>query len=225
MRARPRAAAVCGRVRERERERTIYNRICDMEWDAPAGEAKACGCNMMVRVAAFREAGGFLPGLIAGEEPDLFLRLRQAGWTIFRVDHDMVFHDAAMTEFAQWWRRSVRTGWSFAEGAALHSGSPERHKAREMRSAWFWGVLLPVLSLLLAVPTRGLSLLSLLGYPALLARVLRKNLRRGLTPADARLLAVFTVLGKFPQALGQLQYLALRSRGRGRRVIDWRRNG
>jgi hypothetical protein len=222
MRARPRVAAVCGRVRERERDRTIYNRICDMEWDAPAGETRACGGNMMMRVSAFREAGGFRPGLIAGEEPDLCLRLRNASWTILRVDQDMVFHDAAMTSFAQWWRRSVRTGWSFAEGASIHGGSPERHKVREMNSAWFWGGLLPLASLLLAVPTRGLSLILLAGYPVLMGRVYAKTRRRGLSVDDALLLSAFTVLGKFPQVLGQLQFRVLRARGGARRVMDWR---
>lgn len=221
----PRVAAVCGRVRERERNRTIYNRICDMEWDAPAGETRACGGNMMMRVSAFVASGGFRPGLIAGEEPELCLRLRTAGWTILRVDQDMVFHDAAMTSFAQWWRRSVRTGWSFAEGASIHGASPERHKRREMRSAWVWGVLLPTAALLLAVPTRGVSLALFAGYPVLLARVYAKTRRRGLPAGDSLLLAAFTVLGKFPQALGQLQFRVLRARGRGRRVIDWRKRG
>jgi GT2 family glycosyltransferase len=222
MRARPRIAAVCGRVRERERNRTVYNRICDMEWDAPAGETRACGGNMMMRASAFRESGGFRPGLIAGEEADLCLRLRHAGWTILRVGRDMVFHDAEMTSFRQWWRRSTRTGWSYAEAAANHGASPERLKVREMRSAWFWGALLPTVSLSLALPTRGISLVLLAGYLALLARVYSKTRRRGLPVDDSLLLAAFTVLGKFPQAVGQLQFCVFRVRGRARRVIDWR---
>ena len=36
-------AVVCGRRRERFPEQSIYNRLCDMEWDTPIGEAKACG--------------------------------------------------------------------------------------------------------------------------------------------------------------------------------------
>ena len=222
LRSRPRVAAVCGRVRERERNRTIYNRICDMEWDSPAGETRACGGNMMMRTTAFRESGGFSPDLIAGEEADLCLRLRGAGWTIFRFDQDMVFHDAAMTSFAQWWRRSIRTGWSFAEGASIHGASSERHKVRETRSAYFWGGLLPIAALLVAVPAPMLALLLLAGYPLLLARVYVKSRARGLSTGDSLLLAVFTVVGKFPQVVGQLQFRVLRARGKARRVIDWR---
>jgi GT2 family glycosyltransferase len=225
MRAQPRVAAVCGRVRERERDRTPYNRICDMEWDAPAGETRACGGNMMVRASAFRESGGFQPALIAGEEADLCLRLRNAGWTIFRVGQDMVFHDAEMTSFGQWWRRSTRTGWSYAESAANHGSSAERLKVRETRSAWFWGALLPLAALLLALPTRGLSLLLLAGYLVLLARVYTATRRRGLPANDSLLLAAFTVIGKFPQVLGQLEFRVLRARGRARRVVDWRSPG
>ena len=125
-------AAVCGRVREANREASIYNRLCDMEWDAPPGEARSCGGNAMMRVQAFREVGGFRPGFIAGEEPELCLRLRAAGWRIRRTSDDMVRHDAAMTRFSQWWRRARRAGWAYAAGAVAHGASGERHNVREV---------------------------------------------------------------------------------------------
>jgi hypothetical protein len=134
----------------------------------------------------------------------------------------MVWHDAAMTRFGQWWRRSLRAGWSFAEGAAMHGASPERHWARENRSIFFWGALVPLASLLLAVSSRGVSLLLLAGYPVLALRIYRSARRRGVTPRDAGALAAFTVLGKFPQAIGQAQFKAMRLLGRRRRVVDWR---
>ena len=39
----PEVAVVCGRRRERFPERSVYNLLCDLEWDTPIGEAKACG--------------------------------------------------------------------------------------------------------------------------------------------------------------------------------------
>src|SRR5262245_32426939 len=77
----PRVAVVCGRLRERDPEISVYNRLADLEWDTPIGEAKACGGIAMIRLDAFEEAGGFNPAVIAGEEPELCLRLRRNGWT------------------------------------------------------------------------------------------------------------------------------------------------
>jgi len=217
-----RVAVVCGGVRERERERTVYNRLCDLEWQAPPGPAKTCGGNAMVRADAFRQAGGFTEGLIAGEEPELCLRLRRLGWGVLRLERGMVLHDADMTRFGQWWRRALRAGWAYAEGAALHGAAAERHWVRERRSILAWGLLLPAGALLLAWPTRGASLLLLAGWPALAGRIYRRAARDGAAPRDARLLAGFTVLAKLPQAVGVLQFLASRVLGRRRRLVDWR---
>lgn len=220
--AHPDVASVSGRVRERDRARSIYNRLCDLEWQGTAGEVAACGGNAMMRVAAFREVGGFSPSLIAGEEPELCVRLRQRGWRILRRDEDMVRHDADMMTFGQWWRRAQRAGWAYAEGAAIHGASPERHAVRENLSILAWGTLLPLLALLLAAPSGGSSLLLLGGYPLLALRVFRRSLRAGMARDDALLQAMFIVAAKVPQALGQAQFVVLRALGRRRRVVDWR---
>lgn len=215
-------AAVCGRVRERHRDRTIYNRLCDLEWDVPAGEARSCGGNAMMRGSAFSEAGGFDPALVAGEEPELCVRLRGAGWGILRLPAEMATHDAAMSRFGQWWRRAVRCGWAYAEGAALHGAPPERHWVRERRSAVVWGMLLPLATLLLAIAAHGAFAVALGAYPLLGLRVYGRAARRGLAGRDALLQAAFIVLAKFPESLGVVQFLALRGVGRRRRVFDWR---
>ena len=36
----PEAAAVCGRLRERHPERSVYNRLADLEWDTPTGKRR-----------------------------------------------------------------------------------------------------------------------------------------------------------------------------------------
>jgi glycosyltransferase involved in cell wall biosynthesis len=43
MRNRPEAAALCGLLRERHPEASIYNRLCDLQWNGPAGQIEACG--------------------------------------------------------------------------------------------------------------------------------------------------------------------------------------
>ena len=48
--SRPEVAVVCGRCRERFRDKSIYNRLADLEWDLPVGVVKYCGGNTMTRV-------------------------------------------------------------------------------------------------------------------------------------------------------------------------------
>ena len=120
----PEVAIVCGRRRERFPELSIYNRMADMEWNTPIGEAKYCGGDAMIRVESLRQVGGYNPALIAGEEPDLCVRLRQHEWIILRIDAEMTLHDIAMIRFGQWWKRCERGGFAFAEGVAMHGRPP-----------------------------------------------------------------------------------------------------
>jgi hypothetical protein len=54
-------AVVCGRCRERYPEQSIYNMICDIDWNTPIGLAKSCGGNAMILADAFFTVGGFRP--------------------------------------------------------------------------------------------------------------------------------------------------------------------
>lgn len=116
----PAAVVICGRRRERFPEASLYNALADREWDTPIGPALACGGDALMRFDAVQAVGGYDPTLIAGEEPDLCLRLRAKGGEVWRIDAEMTLHDAAMTRFSQWWKRSVRAGHAFAEGATRH---------------------------------------------------------------------------------------------------------
>ncbi len=218
----PLLAVVAGRRRERHPQQTIYNQLCDIEWDTPCGEVRACGGDCLARVCAMREVGWYDPTLIAGEEPELCVRLRKKGWKIRRVQAEMTLHDAAMTRFSQWWRRTVRAGHAYAEGAALHGRSPERHWLRESRSIWFWGIAVPLMGVLLAWPTQFKSLGLFAGYPLLVLRVYHNCRRRALPPSIAWRYSLFTVVGKFPQAIGQLTYLWNRLLQRSSRLIEYK---
>lgn len=211
-------AAVTGRLRERHPETSVYNRLCDREWDTPIGEANACGGIAMMRLAALTEVGGFDPSLIAGEEPELCVRLRAAGWTIWRLDAEMALHDAAMTRFGQFWKRARRGGHAFAEGAARHGGPPERHFVAETRRALLWGAALPaaILGATLALGTAGL--LPALLYPVQVARVARRD---GGTRA-AWEYALFLMIGKFAEAQGAIEYHWRRKRGRPAAIMEYK---
>ena len=210
--ARPGVAVVCGRRREVRPEASVWNRLCDAEWDTPVGKAKACGGDALMRVAAVAGVSGFDPSLIAGEEPELCVRLRQAGWEVWRIDHEMTLHDAAMTRFGQWWKRTRRGGHAFAEGAALHGAPPERHWVAETRRALLWGIALPLVTLLGLLVTPWAALL-LLAYPL---QILRLSRRWGWERA------VFTVLAKLPEAQGVLEYHLNRLRNRKAGLIEYK---
>lgn len=209
---------VCGRRRERFPERSIFNQLCDQEWDTPVGEAKSCGGDALMRVSALQAVGGYRNDLIAGEEPELCVRLRQAGGRVWRLPLEMTLHDAAMLHWSQWWKRGVRAGYAFAQGAALHGAAPEHHWVRESRRAWFWGLGLPCFVLVSSWWSPWGAVLWLL-YPLQVARLSRL----GAGSLKARLTrALFLVLGKFAEAVGQLRFLALRWAGRQARLIEYK---
>ena len=211
--------AVCGRRRERFPLDSVYNMLCDIEWDLPPGETPFCGGDALMRVRAFQQAGGFRPDLICGEEPELCARLRRAGWHIWRLPVEMTLHDAAMHRFSQWWMRMLRGGYAFAQGAALYGAASERLWVSESRRIWAWGLGLPILTLLLtaAVGWPGLLLLGL--YPLNIIRLAllgtrsrRENWWRGAA----------LVVTKFPEMLGQVKYLMGRHRSAASGLIEYK---
>ncbi len=223
-------AVVCGRRRERHPDASVYNRLCDLEWDTPVGEAKSCGGDALIRAEAFEQVGGYDGGVIAGEEPEMCVRLRASGWKIRRIAAEMTLHDAAMTTFGQWWKRNVRAGHAYAEGNHRHGGPPERFAAKQVRSNWLWGLTLP----LATVMAMGVLLVAWwplvlappvwagCGYFLLMFRVYQYREARGASSGDAWLYARYTVLGKLPQALGQVKFWRNRASGRQEKIIEYK---
>ncbi len=217
------AAVVCGRRREREPESTIYNFICDLEWDTPIGQARSCGGDALFRLDAFNKVGGYNPSVIAGEEPELCVRLRHAGYEVHRIDQEMTWHDAAMKSMGQFWKRAKRAGHAYAQGAHMHGAPPEKHGVKQTRSALLFGLILPVLAILAAYWTYGISvvlfvaLLCVQGY-----RIRGHELRRGRTKREASLLARFIIIAKFAQAQGALLFHWRRVTGKKATLIEYK---
>jgi GT2 family glycosyltransferase len=220
----PDCAIVTGHLAERFPERSVYNRLCAIEWRSPAGpitDMNGLGGIMAVRVAAFRAVDGFNEQAIAGEEPDLAVRLGLAGWSVLKIDQAMATHDAQMLRFGQWWTRAVRGGHAMAHRYARHGRTRFRDGRRAVRSATFWGFALPLGVLALLLPTRGLSLLLLGGYGWLGWRVYRYYRSVGLDGSDAWLATRFILYSKVPEFLGIVRYGVNRWRGQFR-VIEYK---
>jgi len=204
-----RAAIVGGRCRERYPEHSIYNALCDQEWNTPIGLAKSCGGNALILSTAFNQVGGFHEDMIAGEEPEMCVRLRAANWEIWRIEREMVLHDADIQYFSQWWKRSIRTGHAYAEGNWKHGGPPERFWAKEVRSNWIWGFawFVPILWPL---------------HLYLAWKIRRYRLSLGDPAIQASRYAFFVTLGKLPQMLGQLQFYVNLWLGRKSKLIEYK---
>ncbi|NOW46448.1 GT2 family glycosyltransferase [Novosphingobium sp. SG751A] len=190
----PRIAAVCGRRRERHPHSSPYNRLCDLEWNTSLGETHSCGGDALVRADAFAAVGGFCPSLIAGEEPELCFRLRQAGWTIHRIADEMTLHDAAMDRFGQWWKRNRRNGHAIAQ-AFSDPARDDPGLRRTFISNIVW-------ALPLAWPL----------WPLLWWRIFQRH--------DAQT-ANLMVLAKLPHFLGQLAYF-MKAKKNNFKIIEYK---
>jgi GT2 family glycosyltransferase len=224
-----REAVVFGRCREQYRDASVYNLLCDLEWDVPLGPAQECGGNTMTRLLAFREVGGFDAALIAGEEPDLCWRLLRAGWHVTAVPAPMVRHDAALRSFGQWWRRSVRAGYVGAEGLARRGWGYLRARHSLGNVLWstlpVWAGLGAVAAWLLgATMAQVLPALAaglLLAYALFWLHVLRKGLRKW-SLRDSVWYATFCMVGKWPALQGMLIFWWRSWRGRRGTLIEYK---
>ncbi|MEQ1529706.1 MAG: glycosyltransferase family A protein [Methylococcales bacterium] len=218
----PKLAVVCGRRREKFPYATLYNLLCELEWDIPAGNVKESTGDALMRTIAVKQVNGYNDRLIAGEDPELCIRLRQAGWKILRLNSEMTLHDADMTHFKQWWKRSQRAGYAFAEGAWMYGQSPEKHWLKESRKIWLWGLGIPSLVVIGIAVVGSWGLLLLLGYLVSLGKTFHFYSSYGWSFREKLLYSAFCVFAKLPQVLGQLQFHVNRLLGRKALLIEYK---
>lgn len=198
----PTAAFACGGLRERFPERSVYNRIADHGISRHNEPILACGGIFMARCSAFAAQHGFRDDLFVGEERELCRRLRKDGWQIWRLSQPMAWHDLNMTHFGQWWRRTKRTGFAYAQGVHLFSRD-DPTVGRQVLRAICWAVVLPLAVLIGLILVGPAALALVLLYPI---QVVRTALSLSGSPRHRLLSAAFMTLGKFPEFLGQLQF-------------------
>jgi GT2 family glycosyltransferase len=208
----PKTGIVCGRLIEANPERSIYNRVTAVRWNAAIGDIDACGGIFMIRRFVFQEVGGFNMALLTGEEAALCANVRKIGFRIVRLDEKMAHHDADIVSFRDWWGRAVWGGYGDAMQYDVLKGKVNPNRRRETRSIYTWVVYAPVMAVLGIVGSIWwpwlmiLPLLCLLGYGALIGKIWQDRLRREDDGLDAMLYALFCVLRKFPYAIGFFWY-------------------
>ena len=187
-----------------------------------------------MRMSALAEVGTFEPSLIAGEEPELCLRLRRAGWTVHRLDEEITLHDAAIFHFSQFARRMIRSGWAYSEGADRHGAGPEQYNVRDLRRIWLWAVYVPVFVVfcILAGLISDITLfqflagLGLFSYLAAILRMARnRHDRFGDNWRNSFQYGFLLTIARPWQLLGALRYLAFRSRGGEAEIIEYKTSG
>jgi glycosyltransferase involved in cell wall biosynthesis len=224
----PKLAIVAGWLRERQPERSVFNRLGDLEWNfAGVGVVDSVGGIFMVRCEAFSGVGGFDPTLSAGEEAVLCQRLRAKGWRVVRLDHDMAWHDLAMTRFGQWWRRVIRFGYASMD-VATRFGLPEARRNNWRARVWTVWLIVTVVAALLAATSAGSTAgatvaLVLSGlWPAQVCRIAFRTWRKGQSPTLSATYALFVMLSLWPQFLGQMLFLLDRRGKRTFRLIEYK---
>lgn len=230
----PGTVAVCGRRRERFPEKSVYNRLCNLEWNTPVGHAKSCGGDVLMRVDALVAAGGYNEALIAGEEPELCLRLRQAGGVIDRIDAEMTRHDAAILTFHAWWKRTLRGGYGAMDVFTRFRGKiPDAdvpfHHLTTSAISWTdrWLLTLPLCVFTGYVLAGGIGaamgILPPLGIWLLQAFRIGWGVRsRAASLADAMVYGFFTMIGKWAQRIGQRRYMRDVKAGKVIKIIEYK---
>jgi GT2 family glycosyltransferase len=215
----PDVAVVCGRRFEAHPETSVYNGLCDAEWNTPVGEATECGGDALVRCAAFDAVGGYNPALRAGEEPEMTARMRVAGSKIWRIDTAMTEHDARILSLGQWWKRTQRGGFGYAQVWSATARLPQRLYGRQLRSALVWAVLVPTIFVIGAsLSGQPLVLICIpVAYAVQLFRIAaRSDGGRRWTRAG------LTLLAKVPETIGAARFLIA---GPARGVADYKGQG
>jgi glycosyltransferase involved in cell wall biosynthesis len=213
----PSIAIICGRLHEKYRNKSIYMRLCDMDWYVPAGSIARCGGIFTVRKGVFSELGGFDTTLIAGADPEFCLRLTAKGGEILALNADMGTHDSAMYHFSQWWHRCTKVGFGYANGAKWGSWQ------KQARSSLVWGALLPVLILVCSFSISPFFLGLIVLYFIQIFRIYKSNIDIGTSDAyDKYLYAQFCVLAKFPEARGVIRYFVNSVKGKQQKIIEYK---
>jgi cellulose synthase/poly-beta-1,6-N-acetylglucosamine synthase-like glycosyltransferase len=220
-------AVIWGHRRELNPNQSWYTRVLDLDWIFPIGPMPYCGGDALFRRALLEQTGGFDDTLIGGEEPELCQRIRGLGFIILHVDRPMTGHDLGIATWRQYWRRSTRTGYAFAEvSRRFQASSYPMWTAESLRNRNRAIILLalPLAALALALILR--SLFPILALALLLAAIILRSgwKARGKThsPTTLLLYGIHSHLQQIAIYFGQLQYTWNRRQGARSELVDYK---
>jgi GT2 family glycosyltransferase len=219
----PGLCAITGVRRERHPDQSIFNELCDVEWQlGPYGETNRFGGDVMIRARSLVAVGGYNPSVIAAEDDELSLRLFNAGGRILRVDRPMTLHDAAIYRVSQWWQRAKRCGHGYAQVEHMHGAPPSNKFRAEKKRVLTWGVGVPAAMLVLAPPSIGASLLLAGVYPLRALRIANNSRREGMSPRRSAAWGLSCAFSSIPEAVGMAKFHVDRLLSRAPKIIEYK---
>ena len=226
--AREEIAVIWGHRRELYPQQSLFTRTVDLDWIYKPGFTAYCGGDALFRRPVLAACGGFDESLIAGEEPELCRRIRDAGHKVLHVDHPMTGHDLAMTRWEQYWKRAVRAGHAYAEVADRTRSTPnplwqEVAQGNQRRALALLGIVLAGLAAGAALA----SIWPLAAAGALLGGLFARSAWKARWKTGDRLALLLygahSHLQQIPIYLGQLQYRWNQKKGRRAMLIEYKR--
>jgi cellulose synthase/poly-beta-1,6-N-acetylglucosamine synthase-like glycosyltransferase len=220
-------AVVWGHRRELHPERSVYNRVLDLDWVYAPGDTAFCGGDALFRRDVLGATGGFDETLIAGEEPELCRRILGLGFRIVHVDRPMTGHDLAITKFSQYWKRATRAGHAFAEVSGRFRDTENPFWLEDSRRNRNRALVLMAFPLVGAICwAMGWSWLVWELAGLILMLILRTAWKAGWKSRDWVAVLMYGVHSHFQQIpifVGQMQFWLNRGRGKRAGLVEYKR--
>jgi cellulose synthase/poly-beta-1,6-N-acetylglucosamine synthase-like glycosyltransferase len=223
----PMVAGVSGNRWESRPQDSVYNRVLDLDWRGGNGEVEYCGGDALIRREVLERVDGFDETLIAGEEPDMWRRIRALGFKAWRLDIPMTSHDLAMTRWSQYWRRATRTGYAYAEVSQRYRGTElplwaSTARRNRIHASLLLGTLAAAVLLSLLFISLWPIVLWLLLLVIVAVRTARRQGWRGGSPWTLFLYGLHSHLQQIPIFVGQLSYDRAKRSGSRRGLIEYK---
>lgn len=214
LKADPELVGVEGSLREKDPNGSFYNAVCELDWPSSEGEIDYVGGNGLYRVEPLRRAEGFDPKMRLGEEPELGVRLRAAGWKMRHLAVPMARHDLELFSFREYLHRAYTGGRSCALVVGATGGARNGFWSARMWStlAFAFTFSAPVALALLASPfnPRAAVVLGCLSPAMLLLFAARKSLNSDHVGTRAGINLAYGLhayFSRIPAALGILSII------------------